>query len=243
MTKRKKVTLISNVCIVFVLLGLGIAVFTADLANVFISVNAPLAHGDRNNGRVSVMFAICEDERVRDVNDILDRLDGVDATFFISGSWANRNQDTVRRIAKDFEIGNHGFNHRALANLNERDQRNELQSAHTMIRTITSTTKVTEGENGVDVQQNTAVSMSLFLPPHGSFNKRTLRAAESLGYTTVMWSRDARTDVMMNATSGILSGDFILLRPNFATLSVINSILNEYRRQNLTVVSVGNHIK
>ena len=205
-------------CIAVVLVGLGVAVFTVDMTNIFISVSAPVQNGNRAD-RISVMFVVENDARfLNEIIDLLEDRDNVDANFFIGGQWAINNRDTVKRIADRFEIGNHGMTNRNLALIPERDQNNEIQGAHDVLADII-------GE-----------PPSLFLPPNGSFNNRTLRVAERLGYRTVMWSRDASTALQAS------SGDFVMLRPSLATLTKLNSLLHDFNNRNLQVIRISENM-
>jgi len=221
----KRVTLVSNLCIAVVLIGLGAAVFTADITGIFISVSAPVSNGNRQNGQISIMFVVEEDNRF--LPEILEKLKdkNIPATFFIGGNWASNNRETVKDIAMHFEIGNHAWSNRSLARLNERDQLAEISQAHTLIREIT-------GERA-----------NLFLPPNASFNNRTLRSAERLEYRTIMWSRNATQGIIFDkAVYGITSGDFVMFRPSLSTYAALPSILNEYTKRNLQIVSLSKHL-
>lgn len=251
MTKKKKIAVITNVCIALVLIGLGIAVFTVDLSDIFISVGAPVSSGSRTGSEISLMFVVEDDSSY--LNEIMTALKskGIPATFFIGGNWASKNRDTVKQIAEDFEIGNHAYYNQSLAKLKEADQYNEIANCHSMIYTITSSTQITvsDGEyydedgNPLDgVEAKDGVEMNLFLPPNGSFNKKTLKCAEKLGYRTVMWSVDATNGSIYDKATAVRGGDFVLLKPSLATYSSLNNILVTYQRQNLTPVSVSQNI-
>lgn len=217
----KRLTVISNLCIAMMLVGLSVAIFTADLTGIFISVNAPVSAGNRHRGEISIMFVVEDDARF--LTEILDMLEEreIPATFFVGGNWAGniRNLDYVKRIAENFTIGNHGFSNKSLAPMREVDQQTEIANAHNLIREITGK------------------QMNLFLPPNGSFNNRTLRSAERLGYRTVMWSRPATQGIIFDkAVYGVQSGDFIKFRPSLATFSSLNNIFREYANRNLQII-------
>jgi polysaccharide deacetylase family protein (PEP-CTERM system associated) len=48
------------------------------------------------------------------------------ATFFILGSIAKENKDLIRKIAERYDIGTHGFNHRTIDTLNEKEFKEDL---------------------------------------------------------------------------------------------------------------------
>jgi len=232
--------IISNLCIVVVLVGLGVAVFTTDLSNVFLSVGAPVYNGNREGNKVSLMFVVEDDARM--LPDIMQKLkdSSAQATFFVGGKWASSNRVIAMSIARDFEIANHAYNNQNLAKIKTKDQKKEIQNCHSLVKAITAGTPLNTqaGNQVVD-----GVDMKLFSPPNGSFNKNTLKSAERLGYKTVIWSRDAtESSIYYNATNGVCSGDLVLMRPNAATFGALPGILNEYARLGFSVVKVSENI-
>ena len=237
---KKRVAIISNLCIVCVLVGLGVAVFSTDLSNVFLSVGAPVYNGDRNSNKVSLMFVVEDD--ARHLPDIMEKLkeNNVQATFFVGGKWASENRALVMAIARDFEIANHAYNNRNLAKLSEKNQRKEIAGCHSLVKAITAGTPLNLQQGNQIVN---GIDMKLFSPPNGSFNKNTLRAAERLGYRTVIWSRDASTGYIYDrATSGIASGDLVMMRPNAAVRGALQSVLDRYAQLGFSVVRVSENI-
>ena len=241
---RKKVTLISNLCIAVVLIGLGTAVFTADITNLFIAVSAPITNGDRAGERVSLVFVVEDDSRYLNDTIALLKRTNTPATFFIGGDWASKHRDKVIEIARDFEIGNHAYNNKSLEKLPEKTQYGEIANCHAMIKTITSATPVSTNTSEITgVERNDGVTMNFFLPPNNSFNKKTLRAAESLGYRTIMCSRDATSGVIFDrAVGGICGGDYVLLKPNLSTYATLQNILLAYQSKHLEIVKVSDNI-
>ena len=219
----KKTVLASNACIAVVLIGLSVAIFTADITGIFISVMSPVYQGRYN--KISLLFVVEDDARfVDEIADLLhDR--NVPAVFFIGGNWANNNRDKASKIAENFVIGNHGFYHRPLARMNERDQFAEIERAHNTLYDVTRR------------------APTLFLPPFGSFNARTLRASERFGYRAVMWSRDATTQVIYDrAVYGISGGEFVVFRANLSTFASLGNILRAYEQMGLEIICVCENI-
>jgi peptidoglycan/xylan/chitin deacetylase (PgdA/CDA1 family) len=258
MTRKKKITLTANLCIAVVLIGLGVAIFTADLTQVFISVGAPLKSGNGNN--VSLMFQLenlkTGDDYTLQVAKLL-RDNNVPATFFVGGKWASDNRDKVINLTQIslFELGNHAYNNRNLSKLKEKDQNAEIVGCHTMVKTITTggfSSVITGGEDGgvdpniTETEPTPGVEMKLFLPPNGNFNKRTLRCAERNGYRTVIWSRNATesTNLYTDAGANLKGGELILLRPNLATYTFLTNAINTklYEKAGVTLTTVSQSI-
>ena len=88
--------------------------------------------------------------------------------------------------------------------------------------------------------------MKLFAPPSGSFSTTTLKAAEKLGYKTIMWTkdtidwRDSDIETLFNrATKNLSAGDFILMHPKEHTAVVLNRILNYLNKIGLKAITVS----
>ncbi|MDR0462027.1 MAG: polysaccharide deacetylase family protein [Christensenellaceae bacterium] len=253
MTKRKKITLFSNLCIATILIGLGIAVFTVDLGAVFISVGAPVRNGSRTDSNISFMFVLEDDAKyVPEIVAML-RDTNTPATFFVGGNWASKNRDKVKLIAETpcLELGNHAFTNRNLASMKEKEQNAEIVNCHSIVKMITSSaitgSEVENGEDGDEIESRSGLEMNLFLPPNASFNKRTLRSAERNGYRTVIWSRNATdTKTLYNdAMRDVRAGDLILMRPNLSTYTFLSDALikKSYEKLGLGIASVGDNLK
>ena len=173
-------------------------------------------NGDRSGNVVALMFNVYEGrETVEGILDVLDEKNAK-ATFFVGGSWADDNIDTVIKILeKGHELGSHGYFHKDMAKLSEEGNKAELEPLHALIK------------------RHTGEEIKLFAPPSGSFSVTTLKVAEKFGYKTIMWSKDtidwrdknAKT-VYSRATKNIAGGDFVLMHPKTHTLKALPDILD-----------------
>ena len=113
---------------------------------------------------------------------ILDTLKekGVSAVFFLTGDYAKREPELVKRmLAEGHTLGNHGMRHAALPALNEAETEDEILSLHELVQT----------DYGYEMQY--------FRPPCGEYTPEALAKIQSLGYRTVFWSAayvDWKTD-------------------------------------------------
>ena len=234
---HQKSSLFANICIAIVIISLGAVVFTADLNHIFLTVSAPVFSGNRRNSNVSLMISVSDNaEQVREMMEIFQER-GVDATFFVTGDFVLRNMAVVREMAKRFEIGNHSFTHKDIRHMRENDQRTHIFTTHELVRNVT-----TEDERA-------GFEMTLFSPPFGSFGRSTLRVAQSLRYTTVMWSRDATDSsynngelVYQRATVNVMNGDIILLQPSIYTVHVLSRIIDSITGQGLGLVRISDNL-
>ena len=100
-----------------------------------------------------------------------------------------------------------------------------------------------------NLEENLGIDMSLFMPPSGSYGAQTLEAAESLGYTTIMWSkdtidwRDHNTSLILSrATKNMQNGDIILMHPTENTREALQDIVKSYQNSGFSVVTVSENI-
>ena len=100
------------------------------------------------------------------------RKERVPATIFMSGEWVEAHRDIAKDLAADplFEIGNHGYAHRHMDRLSEKQDRSELAHGQQVIRTIAG------------------VTPRVWRPPYGEVNTAAVRAAKHLGLATVDFS-------------------------------------------------------
>lgn len=91
--------------------------------------------------------------------------------------------------------------------------------------------------------------MSLFSSPYGHDSDEVIKAAESLGYNVIQWSKDttARQDqdmalIFERATDGVCGGDLVLMHPTAETVKALPSILQNYLENGLEPVRVSVNI-
>ena len=131
-------------------------------------------------------------------------------------------------MANGHEIGNHGYFHEDHSKMSYEQNYEEIQSNHNLIKVLYD------------------IEMKLFAPPSGAFNNSTLDAANNLGYSTIMWTkdtidwRDHNSNLIVNrATKNISGGDFILIHPTKETLDALVSILEFYKLNSIQVDTVS----
>jgi len=158
------------------------------------------------------------DARSGNVAEVLDILEssGIHATFFINGAWAMQNSGLVGRIhSAGHELGNGAYTTKNFRNLSVNNKRKEIQQNHLLIN------------------QLTGVSMDLFMPPAGSFDRNTLRVAQRENYISVMWSR--------NRLGNVQNGDLVLICP--ASAYDLSDMIDFYLTQGFSFIPVGKNIR
>lgn len=186
-------------------------------------------NGDKDSNNVSLMINVYwGTEFLDDMLDILDRYN-VKTTFFIGGTWAVLNEEYLTKIyEKGHELANHGYHHKDHNKLDEEGNLNEISTTHTIIKELLG------------------VEMELFAPPSGAYDKLTVSCANSLGYKTIMWTRDTidwrdhDANLIYNrAIKNAGGGDLILMHPTQSTVEALPRIIEHLQAKgfNLTTVS------
>ena len=222
---KNKWILASNIVIVLVLATLATVavVATTDATPTF----APIRGGNTAKTVAITVNVYLGTEYVNQIADCL-RGQNVAATFFLGGCWAVKNQQTVQKLVQyGFCIGSHGYSHLDHSTLSYGQNIDELNRAKTAIKQIC----------GVDVH--------LFAPPSGAYNQATLLAAKDLGYTVVMWSKDAidwrdqEVDtIIKRTTENKGDSEILLLHPTAATVAALPAIIDSYLAAGYRFVTV-----
>ena len=228
----KKITILSNLIITMVLVavfGFSYAGGTLNVFNGNSDASMAIYHGNKESKNVCLMINVYwGDEYLVPMLDIIKNND-IKVTFFVGGVWASKNAEMMQKMIElGCEIGNHGYQHKDQDKISEQDNYNEIFQTHQIVKNLIG------------------IEMNLFAPPSGAYNSTTLNVAESLGYKTIMWTKDTidwRDQdgglIFQRATKNACGGDFILMHPTQATLNSLKEIIDFYKNKgfNLTTVS------
>lgn len=229
--KRKKIKIITNLILCLTVMAVFTVGFLPEKA-VLISGSetySPIYSGDKNSSFVALTFNVYENtEVVKEIVDVLST-NGVKATFFVGGCWADDNKETLNLIlSKGNELGNHGYFHKNHKKLNKEQNLSEIANNDKIVTALTG------------------YKMNLFAPPSGAFSTTTLKVAESLNYKTVLWSKDTidwrDTDknlIKKRALNGVKGGDIILMHPKVQTLEVLEEIIKGIKNKGLQPTTVS----
>lgn len=155
----------------------GIGAFqkkTAETSAAISSKKLPIYCVQTDSPKVAISFdAAWGNEDTATLLSILES-HNVKATFFMTGGWVESYPDDVKAIAAaGHDLGNHSENHKQMSQLSSEECKQELQSVHDKVKTLT----------GQD--------MILFRPPYGDYNDTLIDAANSLGYHVIQWDVDS----------------------------------------------------
>ncbi len=106
-------------------------------------------------------------------NDILDVLkeSNAKATFFLTGSYANKNEEIIQRIINEgHTVGNHSFSHPDMTTISDEECKEEIMKVHNIIK------------------DKYNYESYLFRFPAGDFSEHALAIAADCGYQSIFWS-------------------------------------------------------
>ena len=147
------------------------------------------------------------------------------AIFFLTGDYARRNPELVKRMIDEGHIiGNHGLDHAALPKLSISEAETEITELHKF------------------VADKYGYEMTYFRPPCGEYSERAIALTQRLGYKTFLWSfaycdwdvndqpnAQAAFDRITGAAHG---GEIILLHSVSRTNSeILGNVIDNFRDQ------------
>ena len=230
MEKRKYI--LKNIIINAVLSITAVIVLFVSIFSGVIAVGTtarPINRGESENS-VALMFNIhWGTELIQPLLNTLEQ-NGITASFFIGGSWAFHNEETLISIhSMGHEIGNLGYFQLDHRQVNQARSREDIQANHRLIHNILS------------------INMTLFTPPLGLYSDATLKAASSLNYTVITptidtfdWRDRNRTLIHDRAVYNLQGGNFILLHPTIQTLEALPNIITTIRNKGFNITTVTN---
>ena len=130
----------------------------------------PIYNVDTAENKVAVTFnCAVGNSDMDEIFSVLERYN-VRATFFLLGSWADDYTEEVQKIYDaGHEIGNHGYSHKDLPTMNYENIMPDIQKCNETVRNITGH------------------SPTLLRAPSGTYDNKTISAAENLGMITIQW--------------------------------------------------------
>lgn len=191
-----------------------------------------LTKGNANKNDIALTFNISWGEDK--VHHILEQLKkhNVQATFFVSGEWAERHPDILEKITEgDHELGMLGYRYKSYLDQDIDQVRKDLNYAREIFRKL-----------GYD-------DVNLLRPPSGHFNDEIVDLAEQLNYTVIHWNVNPNdwknpgseqiTDHVMKQTA---NGDIILLHASDAvkhTAKALDIILPGLENKGFNYVTIS----
>lgn len=156
----------------------------------------------------------------------------VPATFFLIGRDAEQWPELTRRIeSQGNEVADHTLTHPNLDQESNDEVRREILTGGDVLWTLT----------------HDPATRSLMRPPHGRYTERTLRVAQELGYSVVLWTDDGgdwRTLSVNQIENHILehatAPEIVLLHSGkLATIEALPTIVDRFEKAGYRFVTVG----
>lgn len=190
--------------------------------------------GDTSGDRLAVTCNVDWGEDV--ILEMLDILDeyNVKITFFVTGKWAEKNAALLREMyIKGHEIQSHGYSHKLCSQVTSEEVGSEMDRASDIIYKVIGKRP------------------DIFAPPSGDFDEGTVDLCREKGYLLSLWSADtidwregSTADVIYSRiTKKDLHGAIILMHPKPETVKALPRLLDFFREQKLTPVTLSELIK
>lgn len=189
----------------------------------------PVYKGNPRKPMVSLMINVAwKEENIPAMLQTL-RDEGAKATFFFDGSWLERHADIARDIAAEgHELSNHAYSHKNMSALPAAAAREEIEK----------TQRLLEHTLGVDNR--------LFAPPSGDYDSETVRIANELGLTTILWTLDTvdwkeppAQSIVRKIAVRVEPGSLILMHPTASARQALPGIIREIKRRGLLLGTVS----
>ncbi|MEX2355774.1 MAG: polysaccharide deacetylase family protein [Thermaerobacterales bacterium] len=134
----------------------------------------PLRNAGSQHQAVSLTFNITWGDQIPEAVLSVLRDHDVQATFFLSGSWAADHPELVAQMREDgHDLGSYGYRHLNLTQFDAEELTAELEQAVTVLTSAADT------------------APSFFRPPAGAYDDQVIETAAGLGMLTVLWDVDA----------------------------------------------------
>ncbi len=213
------------------LIGIFISFSATELVMPVMQFNQnPVYHGPTGRNKVSLTINVdWGSEYIPAMLEIMDAYQ-IKATFFVTGKWVEKNQQLLKRIYNSgHEIGNHGYQHVHLTNLDERQLTDLIRKNENLI------------------YQLTGYKTNLFAPPYGEMNSRIARIVSNIGYRPIMWSADtidwqrpAPEVIVQRVNQKIDDGGIILIHPTAVTVKALSGIISTVKEKGFKFSTINN---
>lgn len=192
----------------------------------------PIYRGNPAKPMVSIMINVAwGNEYLPDILETLKKND-VKATFFLDGSWTRKYPEEAKKLVMaGHEIGNHAYTHPAMSKLSNGRIEQEIVRTNDIIQKVTG------------------IEPTLFAPPSGDFDDRTVEIAFRYHMKTILWTADtvdwkkpSPGQWLANVRNKIGNGTLILMHPTESTAQALPSLIQEIKQRNLAIGTVSQTI-
>jgi len=189
----------------------------------------PIYKGNPNKPMVALMINVAwGNEYLEPMLKTLEK-ENVKATFFLDGSWLNKNAEAARTIQSyGHEISNHAYSHPNMKNLTRTAAYNQIAKTEALLKS------------------SLGVKNRYFAPPSGSFNQMTVDVAAEQGLKTVLWTLDTvdwkhppPASVVQKIKARVEPGTLILMHPTDSASSALQGMIDAIKQKRLVLGTVS----
>lgn len=194
------------------------------------NANMPIYKVDTQENKIALSFDVAwGSDNIDKILDILEK-HNIKSTFFLVGSWVDDNKELVDKIYKSgHEIGNHSNTHANTKELSEKDIIEEIQLTSDKIEKITGD------------------KPTLYRPPFGDVDNKTLNICKSLGYQVIKWNVDSMdwkeigpNHVIERVIKGSQPGSIVLFHSSISNVEeYLDSIITNLVKDGYEIVKVS----
>lgn len=194
------------------------------------NANMPIYKVDTEDKKIVLSFDVAwGSDSIDEILNILDKYN-VKSTFFLVGSWVDDNEELVAKIhKKGHELGNHSNTHANTKELSEKAIVEELEITSSKIEKITGD------------------KTTLYRPPFGDVDNKTLEICKSLGYKVVKWDVDSMdwkeigpNHVIERVARSSQPGSIVLFHANINRVEdYLDSIISNLQEDGYEIVPVS----
>ncbi len=164
---------------------------------------------------------------------ILDKYN-VKATFFLVGKKARQYPQLAKLEFDDGQqLGNHTYNHVNMKNVSDEIAATEIKACGKTLKSITG------------------IAPHIFRPPGGNYDSNVLNIADTLGYTTVLWTENAgdcgrigKSSIKHRIFKNLGNGSIILMHDGIQdSMDLLPSMIDRLTGEGYSFVTVDELIK
>lgn len=223
-----------TIIILFSLFAAVFLWFERDGAFTVFSKDEPtaLSKGNANETNIALTFNISwGDEKIVEILKQLEQ-NQVQASFFVSGEWAEKHPDIVEKITEDkHELGMLGYRYKSFLDQEIEQVRKDLLHAKEVFKKL--------GYEDID----------LLRAPSGHLNKDIIKLAEQLGFKVIHWNvnpndwkNPGTQQIVDNVMQQTSNGDILLLHASDSvkqTAKALKVILPGLKNKDFQFVSIS----
>lgn len=224
----KKSLIITAVVLVLLMAVIGWGMLRQPPALTTTDIREPIFQG--NSGAKAVAITVNVDWGEEYIPEMLKQFKtaNAQATFFVTGRWAEKNPDLLKQMAQaGHSIQNHGYRHLHFNSLSPQQGSAEIKKAEQVIQGIIGT------------------KTRYFASPYGEFNANVVTAAANLDYQLIMWSVDTvdwkrplPETIVSRVMKKVHNDAIILMHPTEPTVKALPEMLKQLQAEKYQMLTI-----